>query len=210
MDQTFTNMQTIQASKKSYYIKKKEPLLDDSKVNHQPPKDLCTSARIQYQLEHGLLPERLVQTIDIDRLKEGEEDFLHTDRSRKLALDKKKLKPLILQKIPQAVDSEHQQFGYNTFVVQNRTILGGDGLFNEGHRLHEQKQINMAEALSNVKRNSSLALRTVSKKESMIMRSNSRQSGYPSRSRQSLSMERRVPITVTKKPKNASVNKNVA
>ena len=113
--------------------------------------------------------------LDIDRLHEEEEDFLHTDRNKRLALDKAKLKPRILQKIPVVVEDhkasarrmntikgivqEEEPQVSTTFVVQNRSILGENSLFNEGFRIFEKKnKAGVKEAMQRVKRNSSLGV----------------------------------------------------
>ena len=158
-EQSFTNVQTI-VGKKSVYVRKREPS-QKSVVNHQPPKDLCESQRLIYQIDHGLLPPSMVQTLDIDRLHENEEDFLAA--TKRLAIEKSRLKPLILQKSPNK--------GSSTFIVQNRTIIGENSLFNEGHKIYEKKHNPVTPvSMMHVRRHSSLALREIN-------RNNSRQSG---------------------------------
>ena len=45
-------------------------------------------------VQNGLLPEEILSRLDMDRIKEEEEDFLTTDRRKALALDRRQLKPL--------------------------------------------------------------------------------------------------------------------
>ena len=41
-----------------------------------------------------LIPDEIINLIDIDRINENVEEFLSTDRRRKVAIDKIRLKPI--------------------------------------------------------------------------------------------------------------------
>lgn len=74
-------------------------------------------------LKNGELPNEFVQVLDLDRIKESEEDFLLTDRRRQLALSWAKLRPLKDAK-----------------GIMARTIVGDSALFDAGKAVQEQKR----------------------------------------------------------------------
>ena len=75
---------------------------------------LKNSIRLKQMIQKGLLDDDVLKNMDMDRLKEDEEDFLQTDRRKPLALDRMKLKPIIDR--------------MNEGVIQ-RTVVGARDLF---------------------------------------------------------------------------------
>ena len=52
------------------------------------------SAKLKYLIKNGLIPPDYIANMDLDRLKEDEEEFLGTDKRRILALERFRLQPL--------------------------------------------------------------------------------------------------------------------
>ena len=64
-------------------------------MKESPRRIMKDSSRLKLMLKTGELPKDIAEKIDMDRIKEAEENFLETDRKRTLALNKKILKPLL-------------------------------------------------------------------------------------------------------------------
>ncbi len=75
------------------------------------------SQKLEEQIREKLIPDDIIKTIDMDRIQENEEEFLETDRRKKLAIDKFKLKPI----------SDFQKGG-----MLNRSIVGESDYFTAG------------------------------------------------------------------------------
>jgi len=52
------------------------------------------SIKLKYLIKNGLISEDYIEKMDLDRLKEDEEEFLGTDKRRILALERFRLQPL--------------------------------------------------------------------------------------------------------------------
>ena len=96
------------------------------------------------------MPRDIVKTIDLDRIAEDEENFLDLDKKKRVALKADTLKPDIkgvgaYQQDPRT-PRRMQSFKNNVvpdipekFEVNERSIIGDQVLFNQGHVLKNIK-----------------------------------------------------------------------
>ena len=93
-------------------------LSDDSISSREESKESKKGQRIQQLLNRGEFPLELLKKLDFDRINEEDEDFLDTDRKRKLALDENKLRPKILG-VKSALFVSSPQNSVSSQVVQH-------------------------------------------------------------------------------------------
>ena len=90
-----------------------------------PSHNSKNSVKLKYLMKNGLMNDDVKHKMDMDRIKEEEEDFLQTDRRKILAIESYKMKPLPSKRLKGE-------------VIQ-RTIIGENDLFKEGKSLMDSR-----------------------------------------------------------------------
>jgi hypothetical protein len=127
----------------------------------RPRNDPSISARLKQQIKLHTIPENVLEKFDWDRLEEDDENFCETDRSRRLALNMNDLKPVVLSitKPKRRAGDDYSSYGkdtklskkskerdesglkqYDTYELENRSILGGNDIYNAGYATMMRKE----------------------------------------------------------------------
>ena len=120
-------------------LKYNDTATNKSNVQKREPK-AGTVGHLRYLLKNGELASEVAQVLDLDRIKESEEDFLLTDRRRQLAISWNKLRPLKDAK-----------------GVMCRTIVGDPVMFDAGKEQQDlKKRKTMTKKVSQIKKKGTL------------------------------------------------------